>query len=129
VAPVTWSAYQHQDCDTVWLDLVGDLRGSVAEPLRATVVQTIEVHQPDRLLIGLDTASDIDTAGVMALMAGYLAAIGHGTSYHVTGARGRVRRVLQTAGILEVLADSDDLGALLLALMLRPSAPGPAADQ
>jgi anti-anti-sigma factor len=128
MAPVTWSSYQRQDSDTIWLDLAGDLRGPAAGQLRATVVQTIEDHQPERLLIGLDAVSDIDTAGVTALMSGYLAAIGHGTSYHVTGARGRVRRVLQTAGILEVLADSDDLGTLLLALMQRPSAPGPGDD-
>lgn len=127
--PVTWSSYQRQDSGTVWLDLAGDLRGPAAEQLRSTVVQTIEVNQLDRLLVGLDAVSDIDMAGVTVLMSGYLAAIDYGTSYQVAGAHGRVRRVLQIAGILDVLADSDDLGALLLALMLRPSAHRPAADQ
>lgn len=126
MARVTWSAYQ--ESGTVWLNLAGDLRSSAAEPLRATVMQTIEVNQPDRLNVRLDAVSDIDLAGVMALISGYLAAIHHGTSYQVAGARGRVRQVLQALGILDVLADSEDLGALLLALMLRPYAHGPAID-
>ena len=54
-------------------------------------------------------------------MAGYVAAIQHGTSYRVVGAHGSVRHVLQRTGMSDVLADSDDLGALMVAVLLRPA--------
>lgn len=121
-----WSSFKHCDDDaTVWLDLVGDLCGVAAETLRAEVVQTIVVDLPDRLFVDLDSVSGLDMAGVTALMSGYLAAIDYGVWYRVAGAHGRVREVLHTTGTLDVLADSDDLGGLLLAVALCPAPDGP----
>jgi anti-anti-sigma regulatory factor len=115
---MTWSARKYRGGDrTVQLDLVGDLRGSVVQPLRSTVVQTIVGDLPDQLLVRLDDVHEIDEAGVTALMSGYIAAIDYGTSYRVRGARGSVRRVLHATRTLDVLADSDDLAALLLSVL------------
>lgn len=92
-----WSSFKHcDDGATAWLDLVGDLCGVAAETLRAEVVQSIVMELPDRFVVGLDTVSGLDMAGVTALMAGYLAAIDYGVRYRVTGAHGRVRQVLHT---------------------------------
>lgn len=118
---MSWASFKQCDDTTVRFVLAGDLRGPAAEMLRTELVQSIAQDRPDRLLVDLDSVSDLDVAGVAALMAGYLAAIDHGVSYQVTRAHGRTREMLHTTGTLDVLADSDDLGALLLAIALRPT--------
>ena len=119
---MTWSVIKQQAGDrVVRLDLLGDLRGSAAPALRSMLVQAVGTDLPDELLVGLDAVSILDVATVSALMAGYVAAVEHGTSYRVVGAHGRVRHVLQRTGMSDVLADSDDLGALMLAVLLHPA--------
>jgi hypothetical protein len=54
-------------------------------------------------------------------MSGYVAAVEHGTAYRVVGAAGAVRGTLRDAGVLDVLADSDDLGALMLSVLRLPA--------
>ncbi len=54
-------------------------------------------------------------------MAGYVNAIEYGTTCRVVNAHDHVRKALQATSILEVLADSDDIGSLLLALLALPA--------
>lgn len=120
-ATMAWSATQHRDgVRIIRLDLSGDLSGVAVEPLRLLVVHTISDDQPDELLINLDAVTALDAAGVEALISGYVTAIEHGSSYRVVNAHGAVRRVLNVTGTLDVLADSDDLGSLLLTALRSP---------
>jgi anti-anti-sigma regulatory factor len=125
VATMTWSAIMHRDGRVVRLDLVGDLRQTAAEPLCSALVTMLEAEPLDELLVGLDAVVALDVAGVTALMAGYVAAVDCGTVYRVRGAHGPVRRVLHDTGTLDVLADSDDLAALLLAVLKLPEPDNP----
>jgi hypothetical protein len=88
-------------------------------------VAGILIDKPDELQISLDAVSDLIDPGVLALMSGYVVAIDYGTQYRVMRARNQVRAGLRALGILDALRDSDDLGALLLAV-LTVSATGPA---
>ncbi|MDT7803931.1 MAG: hypothetical protein QOI78_7364 [Actinomycetota bacterium] len=97
------------------LDLTGEVLGAASGPLRSRLADLIVVEGPEVLLINLAQVTAMSSAGIHALMFGYTTAVDHGTSYRVRHARGEVRRVLQLAGVLDMLADSDDLGALLLA--------------
>jgi hypothetical protein len=74
-------------------------------------------------ILPLHAVAAFDVDALHALMAGYVAATEHGTWYRLVGARGPVRLVLQHAGVLEVLADSDDLGAFMPAVLLQPAPP------
>ncbi|WP_326948665.1 STAS domain-containing protein [Amycolatopsis sp. NBC_01307] len=102
---------------TTELDLVGEVLEAASGPLRSQLSDLIVVEGAEVLLISLAQVTAMSSAGVHALMFGYTTAVDHGTSYRVRHACGGVRRVLQLAGVLDVLADSDDLGALLLATM------------
>ena len=105
------------DGGTVTLRLVGNLQGGVACRLALIAVEVLVVDRPDVLVIDLGAVSSIGAAGVEALVLGYAVAIEHGTVYRVVGAHGQVRRTLQTTGVLDVLADSEDIGSLVLALL------------
>jgi anti-anti-sigma factor len=118
---MSWSVTEHHDSPrAIRLDLAGDLRGAAVEPLRLKIVHTITDSQPDELSLNLNAVTGLDPSGAAALMAGYLTAIEHGTIYRVVGARGMVHRVLDATGTLEVLADSNDLASLLLAVLRSP---------
>lgn len=84
------------------------------------LVQTVKVDVLDQLLVNLRGVRSFDVAAVNALLGGYRAAVEFGTTYRVTGAHGQARHVLQRTGTSDVLADSDDLGALILAALLHP---------
>ncbi|WP_229070217.1 STAS domain-containing protein [Actinoplanes sp. DH11] len=119
---MSWSAIKMQTGDrVVRVDLIGDVRSPAAPALGSILVQVVGTGLLDELVVGLHAVSGFDVAAVSALMAGYGAAVEHGTSYRVVGAHGRVRHVLQRTGMSDVLADSDDLGALILAVLLRPA--------
>jgi hypothetical protein len=53
-------------------------------------------------------------------VAGYVTATDYGTTYRVLNAHGSARHTLQTTATIDVLADSNDLGALLLAVLDHP---------
>lgn len=82
------------------------------------LLEVIVVDRPDELIIDLDAVVRLSTAALAALICGYVAAIEYGTSYRVVNAHGEVRQAMQATGILDMLADSDDTRALLLALLL-----------
>jgi hypothetical protein len=62
-------------------------------------------------------ATALDVNRTHALIAGYLSAIEHGTRYRALHARGAVRETLRATGTLDMLADGDDLSALLPAVV------------
>jgi anti-anti-sigma regulatory factor len=99
------------------LDVHGEVLGAAAERLKALAMDAIMMIQLDTFVIDLHYATAIDFAGMRALLAGYTTAIEHGTRYCALRAHGPVRDALQAAGVLGVLADSEDLGALLLAVV------------
>nr|CEL17553.1 hypothetical protein [Kibdelosporangium sp. MJ126-NF4]CTQ91221.1 hypothetical protein [Kibdelosporangium sp. MJ126-NF4] len=84
------------------------------------IIDTIVVRLPDTFLINLRHASALGTAGVHALLSGYATAVDCGTRYRVLHAHGTVRATLQATGTLDLLTDSDDLGALLVAVLILP---------
>jgi anti-anti-sigma regulatory factor len=101
----------------------GDLRQTAAGPLRLMLTALVEADPLDALLVDLDAVVALDVAAVTALMAGYAAAVEWGTVYRVQGSHDPVRCVLDDAGVLDVLdvlADSDDLAALLVAVLRLP---------
>jgi anti-anti-sigma factor len=117
--PVTFSCTtEHGDGSAVRLDLAGDLHGCATAQLRLRLVETIIIERPDELIIDLGALNGLSSAGLAALICGYVAAIDYGTSYRVVNARHDVRRVIEESGTLDMLADSDDVGSLLLALLL-----------
>ncbi|NKQ55659.1 hypothetical protein HFP15_22530 [Amycolatopsis sp. K13G38] len=102
------------------LDLAGQVLEKDAASLEWLITGVILSEWPDRFEINLEGLREISTPTVNALLTGYVIAIEHGTSYHVLHASGQPRRVLDAAGVIEVLADSDDLGALLEAVVRLP---------
>ncbi|WP_439377383.1 STAS domain-containing protein [Amycolatopsis lexingtonensis] len=112
----------------VELCLSGEMLGIAPDALRVRVRDLILTDHLDLLVINVDQMTALGSAGIHALMSGYITAIEQGTSYRLCNAHGEVRRVLQLTGLLDVLADSDDVGALLLAT-LALDAPVPPASR
>jgi anti-anti-sigma regulatory factor len=99
------------------VDVRGQVIGAAAVDLRLLIVEVIVGRLPDSLLINLHQVTALSVAGVHGLVVGYITAIDNGTTYRVLNAHGPARRVLQTTATIDVLADSNDLGALLLAVL------------
>jgi anti-anti-sigma factor len=117
----SFSAHKHGAGSAgVRLDLAGEVRGTAANNLAVIVLDAIVVDSADEVYVDLDAVTYLDGAGVLALVCGYVAAVECGTTYRVVNARGQVYRALQATGTLDALADSEDLGALLLALLTLP---------
>jgi anti-anti-sigma factor len=112
----------------VRLDLVGDLHGPAVARLRLRLLESIIVERPDELVIDLDAVTRLSPAAFAALIVGCVTAIDYGTSYRVINAHDNVRRVIEASGTADLLADSDDTGALLLALAVGTSEAVPQAD-
>ncbi|MFE9750223.1 STAS domain-containing protein [Saccharothrix saharensis] len=100
--------------------MVGHLRSLEAHRLGSTLVRTIVVDLPDRLQVDLQSVVSIDFAGVHALLSRYATAIEYGTRYRVADSDPEVGRVLRATDTFDLLGDSEDLGALLLAVLTRP---------
>jgi anti-anti-sigma factor len=116
---VTYSrTTDHGGRSTVWLDLAGDLEGSAVTRLRLRLLETIIIERPDELIIDLGAVSYLSRAGLAVLIFGYVTAIDYGTGYRVVHAHHDVRRVIEASGTLDMLTDSDDIGALLLVLLI-----------
>lgn len=111
----------HGDRSVVRLNVAGDLHGSAVAQLRLRLLETIIIGRPDELIIDLGAVSCLSGAGLAALISGYVAAIDYGTSYRVVNAHHDVRRVIEQSGTLDMLTDSDDIGALLLAVLVDGS--------
>jgi hypothetical protein len=108
------------------LDVRGRVLGAAAADLQSLITEAIVARRPDTLMINLHHVTALSVTGVRALLVGYVVAIDHGTSYRVLHAHGQAHYVLQATGTMDVLADSDDLGALILAVLTLPEAGPPA---
>lgn len=108
----------HGDRSAVRLYLAGDLDGSAVTRLRLRLLETIIIDRPDGLIIDLGAVSLLSGAGLAVLIFGYVTAIDYGTAYRVVNAHHEVRRVIEASGTLDMLADSDDIAALLLVLLV-----------
>jgi anti-anti-sigma factor len=108
----------HDQQTGIRLAIVGAVQGTAAGRVRSALAHLITVTRPDLLRVDLAGVSWLDEAGLSALVWGYAAAIDYGSTYRVINSRGDVRHLLRATGILDVLTDSDDLGALLIAVLL-----------
>ncbi len=108
----------------VHMSLAGDVVGHDSESLRRLISQTIHRVRPLTLVIDIRDVAVIDDPGMIALIDGYTTAIDYGTSFRVTHARGRASDTLSATGVLEMLKNSDDIGALILAVHFSDTRPG-----
>ncbi|WP_329064306.1 STAS domain-containing protein [Amycolatopsis sp. NBC_01480] len=123
---MTFSVAIHHDSDTdMRVDVAGCVLGAAAIDLQLLITEVILLERPDTLVINLHDVTALSIAGMHALLTGYATAIDYGTSYRVLHASGQARYVLRATGTLDMLADSDDLGALLLAVLARPVSGAP----
>lgn len=105
------------DCAAVRLDLAGEIVGAAVAHVRLMILEAIIIDRPAELVIDLNAVSWLSAPGLAALVCGYVTAVDYGTSYRVVNAHAEVRRTMQATGTLDMLADSDDIAALLLALL------------
>lgn len=119
---MSFSATTHYDGDPrIRLDVAGQVLGGAADDLRLLITEVVLVDRPDTLLTNLHHVTALGVTGIAALLTGYLTAMDYGTSYHLLDAHGQARDVLQATGIIDMLADNNDLGALLLAVLACPA--------
>lgn len=87
------------------------LKGALRAPDCSELVDVIRpiIRRGDRrVLLDLARLTDIDAAGIGELVRAFTAMRGAGGVLRITRATGHVRRALELAGVLEVLAGSDD---------------------
>jgi anti-anti-sigma regulatory factor len=107
------------------LDLVGELCGPDVVTLQTMIFKAILEQPSDELVVDLGRVDILGADGHEVLVSGYVVAVEYGATYRVVNARGQVLAALQAHQTADMLSDSRDLGALVLALLQRP-APGPA---
>jgi anti-anti-sigma regulatory factor len=106
---------------TINLTLAGELHGHDVVTLLKMIFGAIIGGLPDELILDLDETTFLGDDGHWVLVAGYAVAIQYGTRFRVVNARGQVRHRLQATETLDALADSDDLGALVAAVLIGPT--------
>jgi anti-anti-sigma factor len=84
------------------VDVDGDLRAPVSPELRHTVDARL-ARGERRIVLNLARLSDIDAAGIGELIRARDAAMAAGGVLHIAHASGRVRHLLDIAGILSLL--------------------------
>jgi anti-anti-sigma factor len=84
-----------------------ELEGTLRAPLNGELRQEVELllgRNERRILVNLARLSAIDAAGVGALVDAYVIASGNGGVLRVCDANGRVRQLLDVAGVLDFLS-------------------------
>jgi anti-anti-sigma factor len=99
---------------TILLSFAGEFRLGANDHAVRLLRDAIE-DVPDRLIVDLVDVTAIDSVMIGVLLAGYLAAFDAGIRFQVINARRAVLRRLAAAGVARILADSDDVGALIAA--------------
>jgi anti-anti-sigma regulatory factor len=94
----------------------GALSCESAKRLHLIMTEVVIQWQPDDLHVSLLAVTALGDSGLDALIAGYVLAVDYGVRYYVTDVGDALRRSLQWAVVLDALADSDDLDALLLTM-------------
>ncbi|WDZ82499.1 STAS domain-containing protein [Micromonospora cathayae] len=100
-------AYAQGDDGAVCLRLAGELDMSTAPELNAAVDQLI-ADGHTRLLVDLSELTFCDSTGIAAFVRGDNTAAGLDGWLRLTGATGRVARVLSVTGLAEVLRYDPD---------------------
>lgn len=94
--------YAPRDGGGAWLRLAGELDLSSVPELNA-VIDRLTAEGERRLLVDLSQLTFCDSTGIAAFVRGDNRAAADGGWLRVTGATGRVERVLQVTGLAEVL--------------------------
>jgi anti-sigma B factor antagonist len=84
------------------VDVDGDLRAPVSPELRHTI-DALLARGERRIVLNLARLSDIDAAGIGELIRARDAAMAAGGILHIAHASGRVRQLLDIAGVLCLL--------------------------
>ena len=101
-------AYAQRDGAPVCLRLAGELDMSTAPELNA-VIDRLAADGARQFLIDLSGLTFCDSTGIAAFVRGDNRASAQGGWLRVTGATGRVERVLQVTGLAEVLRYEADI--------------------
>ncbi|WBB68940.1 STAS domain-containing protein [Micromonospora sp. WMMD812] len=99
--------YADRDGGGTCLRLVGELDMSTAPELNAVIDRLTEAGER-RLLVDLTELTFCDSTGIAAFVRGDNHAAADGGWLRVTGASGRVERVLRLTGLAEVLRYEPD---------------------
>ncbi len=91
--------------------------------LHMMLIEVILVDLPAHLIVDLGAVTYLSHPGIVMLAHSCGTAVEYGTGYRVVGARDQARQALHDSGVHEWLADSEDLGALVLALLAQPASP------
>ena len=110
------------DSSAIRLELVGELGDGTTVALQRMILDVVVDSLPGELLLDLDGVTVLGRDAVIALVSGYAAAIECGVVYRVVNAHRQPLATMQATGTLEVLANSEDIGALLVAVLIRPRA-------
>ena len=93
---------------TVVLALDGEFDiTSRAELEEATLAAVTAAGSGGRVVVDLGAVGFIDSEAVAAIILGYRAAADAGCAYRLANARGLVRRILEIAGLLELIGEDD----------------------
>lgn len=115
-----YSASEHRAGAITHLTVSGPVTEQTAVELTRLIDRVLVTGYVTEVIVSLDAVELLDDSGIWALIHGYASAAEHGVTYRVVNAHGQPRYALRSAGIDDVLADSRDIGALLLALLTLP---------
>jgi anti-anti-sigma factor len=88
---------------TVVLTLDGEFDITDRAELEQATVAAVEAADGGRVVVDLGGVTFMDSEAVAAIVLGYQAAVAAGCEYRLANAQGLVRRVLDIAGLLELI--------------------------
>ncbi len=100
---VIWHHAVHRSGDTCTVLLSGELDLSSVNELTCLFLTEAERHDTRAIRADLTAVQFIDSSAIGVLINGYKTAQACGTSFTVTGTHGQVRKVLDMAGVSELL--------------------------
>ena len=92
---------------TVVLTLDGEFDITSRDELEHAAVAAVSAVGTGRVVVDLGRVTFIDSEAVAAIIVGYQAASGAGCDFRLANARGLVRRVLDIAGLLDLIGEPD----------------------
>lgn len=90
--------------DTAIVAVDGAIDVSNVEQLDYQVIAAVDSADTISVLVDLSGVTFMDSSGINSLLKGRRRADAHGTQFHVTGAEGPVRRVLELTGVWTYLS-------------------------
>ena len=92
---------------TVTLALDGEFDITSRDDLERAVLDAVAAAGTGDVVVDLHGVSFIDSEAVAAIIAGYRAALAAGSGYRLARARGLVRRVLDIAGLWDLIGEEE----------------------